>query len=442
MNHKIIQFVKKYELITKNDKIVIAVSGGSDSMALLHFIIVNKTFFGISDIVVCHVNHMLRGEDSNSDQRLVEDFCGKYDIVCNVLKVDINDLSKRRKQSVELVARNERYNFFGSYVGYKIATAHNSDDSIETFLYNAIRGTSLKGLCGIHRVRNNIIRPLLCVDKSEVNTYCIENGVPFCIDKTNFDNDYTRNKIRNTILPLFVNINVKYKKNLGNLISSINTDSDYLEKISYEEYTKINDSNKINVKQLLNLHPAISKRCIRFFLDENGLIYDSYKISKIYDIICRNKGRINIEKNIYVAVYNGLLYTYKNEVLEFSIPIKIGTFQLSKYLYCDISIIDKKKYQKIEKKMFHCCLDYDKIEDGTLIRNRKVNDYISFKTRNVSKTLKKFFIEEKVPQNERNIIPMVVIKNRVINIPFYMTDENFGVTKNTENILYIQYRRQ
>ena len=205
MRKKVISYIKDNKLIKSGDKILVALSGGPDSVCLLNILFELKEELNI-EIAAAHLNHLLRGEDAFKDEEYVIDLCNKMGIQCFVKRVDINVYAKEHKLSSEMAGRNVRYDFFDEIVkkeGFnKIATAHNANDQAETILFRLMRGTGLEGLGGIKASRDNkIIRPILCLSREEVEKYIELKDLNPRIDKTNFEKIYNRNKIRLDILP-------------------------------------------------------------------------------------------------------------------------------------------------------------------------------------------------------------------------------------------------
>jgi tRNA(Ile)-lysidine synthase len=185
---------------------VVTCSGGADSIFLLH--ILNKLGF---DCIVAHCNFHLRGEESNRDENFVREFCKRENLTLHVQHFDTKQFATENKLSIEMAARELRYNWFEEirkeYNASAIAVAHHSDDSIETILLNLLRGTGLKGICGIRPKNGYIVRPLLCVNRKEIEDYLHEQGIEYIVDSTNLENEYTRNKIRNIVMPILREIN-------------------------------------------------------------------------------------------------------------------------------------------------------------------------------------------------------------------------------------------
>ena len=189
---KVLETVEHYKMLKSGDKVIVALSGGSDSVTLLHCLKSLEAELGIT-VYACHINHNLRGKDSDSDQAYVQRLCEKTATPLRAFSVDVSG-TVRKHQSTEERARELRYETFGRLseeLGAKVATAHNACDNAETVLMNMLRGTGLKGLCGIPPVRDYLIRPLLWCTKEEILGYCKENGLEYVTDMTNFSTAYT-----------------------------------------------------------------------------------------------------------------------------------------------------------------------------------------------------------------------------------------------------------
>ena len=235
MKKKVLEIIKKYNLIKNGDKIVIGVSGGPDSITLLNLLLeIKKDKTYDFEVVVCHVNHMIR-EEAVEDEEYVFMFCRKYNVEFYSKKVEIEKLAKESKIGTEEAGRIERYQFFNEVLektnSNKIATAHTANDNAETVLMNIIRGSGTSGLKGIEPKRDNIIRPLIEITREEIEEYCSINKLNPRIDKSNYENIYTRNKIRNLLIPYI-------KENFNpNIIEGINRLSD-LSKLENEYFEK------------------------------------------------------------------------------------------------------------------------------------------------------------------------------------------------------------
>ena len=221
MNNKVLKTVKKYNMLSKGDRVLIGVSGGADSIALLEFFVSVKEKYDL-DICVAHIEHGIRGEDSVNDAEFVKNYCKKLGVNFYLKTIDAPNLAKKAKMGVEEYSRMARYDFFNTIECDKIATAHNLTDNIETLLFRLARGTGLKGACSIPAVREKIIRPFIEVSSGEIRKWCNDNNIPYRVDCTNSDSAYSRNLIRLEILPLFEKLNAHYQDNIENFISDVN----------------------------------------------------------------------------------------------------------------------------------------------------------------------------------------------------------------------------
>lgn len=251
MKNKILTYINKENLLKRAEKVVVTCSGGGDSIFLLH--ILNKLGF---DCIVAHCNFHLRGEESDRDENFVREFCEKENLKLLVEHFDTKQFALENKLSIEMAARELRYTWFEKirteYNASAIAVAHHSDDSIETILLNLLRGTGLKGICGIRQKNGYVVRPLLCVNRKEIEEYLKENGISYITDSTNLENEYTRNKIRNIVMPILREINPQIDSvMLSNAENFTAAESIYRSVIEKEKSSAISltdDSYIVNLK--------------------------------------------------------------------------------------------------------------------------------------------------------------------------------------------------
>ncbi|MCC8072969.1 MAG: tRNA lysidine(34) synthetase TilS, partial [Clostridiales bacterium] len=258
MNNKVIGTIKKYNMLSYGERVLIAVSGGADSMALLNILLEVRDEYNL-DIEVAHIEHGIRGEESESDALFVSDFCKRNKIVFHIKSINAVEEAKEAKMGVEEYSRQVRYDFFNSLECDKIATAHSLSDSIETTVFRLIRGSGLKGVCGISPVRGKIIRPLIECTSSEIREFCKEKNIDYCIDSTNNDNSYSRNYIRNVLLPQFCEINSDYEKAIGVFVADSAEDYSFIEKTAQIEYKNCLCKKGLLIEKLKNLDNAIVK---------------------------------------------------------------------------------------------------------------------------------------------------------------------------------------
>lgn len=298
MKNKVIETIKKYGLIQAKDKIVLGVSGGPDSITMLDILRQIQEEFDF-EIVVAHINHMIRKE-AIQDEEYVKKYCEKNSIEFFVKRIDVMSVANNRKIGTEEAGRFVRYEFFDEILkqteSNKIAIAHNKNDKVETIIMHLLRGSGLSGLKGIEPIRGNIIRPLIECEREEIEKYCDENRLEPRIDKTNFENDYTRNKIRNIVIPYIEKeLNPNIIETIDRLSEVVKKEDRYLEKVALDVYDKILIKQEpgqiiLELKEFNEQDEVIKSRIILYTVKK--LFGSSQGIEKIHinDIIklCNN----------------------------------------------------------------------------------------------------------------------------------------------------------
>lgn len=418
-------------LLEKNDKILCGVSGGADSIALVYSLKLIEKSLGIK-VFACHLNHKTRGDESTRDLKFTENFCKTHDIPFYFEEIDI---ILDKTQGFEASARNIRYDFFNRACAYfsanKIATAHNCDDNFETILLNISRGTGLRGLCGIPHVRENIIRPILHKTRSEIEIFLKENNIDFIVDSSNNTDDYSRNKIRHHVLPILQEINTKSTQNAYIMSKSANLDEEFLNSVSKNAYSDIVtleiDSFYVNIDKLLKIHQSISYRVLNTVLNSFDKTLTHTFFNKIISM-CQGKNPsfyLDLYKDVEIfREYGTIIFRTKNNVIQ----------DLALDVKSDKIIITSNKFNNLS---ITYSVDYDKIDFSTLIiSNRKPSDQIELI--GGRKTLKKLFIDKKIPQRLREFVPVLRDKNGIICVCFIGVDIN-RKSKNDKNIIFRSY---
>lgn len=420
MNNKVLKTVKKYNMLSKGDRVLIGVSGGADSIALLEFFVSVKEKYDL-DICVAHIEHGIRGEDSVNDAEFVKNYCKKLGVNFYLKTIDAPKLAKKAKMGVEEYSRMARYDFFNTIECDKIATAHNLTDNIETLLFRLARGTGLKGACSIPAVRGKIIRPFIEVSSGEIRKWCNDNNIPYRVDCTNSDSAYSRNLIRLEILPLFEKLNANYQDNIENFISDVNEDYAFIDDYVKNIYPKIVKNNEIDLPKLNELDLSIKKRILIMFFDENGYSLNRIHLQSVIDITLKS-GKSQIKENIFAISAKG-----KIRIAKFNDLNKKDEF-VTKILN-----IDEFKDKNID---FYC--DCDKIVGNIIIRAKQAGDRIKPAGRNVSKTLKKLFNESAYPIEKRDKKIVVCDDFGIVGVIGLCADERVKVDCNTAKILTIK----
>ena len=318
---QVLDTIKKYNLIEQNDKIVCAVSGGPDSICMLDILRKIKEENQINfNIIVCHINHLIR-EEATADEQYVENYCKKYQIPFFVKRVDVKKIAESNKQGTEEAGRKVRYDFFEEIFqkenASKIAIAHNKNDKIETIIMNVFRGSGISGLRGIEPIRDNkFIRPLIETERTDIEKYCEENELNPRIDKTNFINDVTRNKIRNIAIPYIQKeFNPNFINTLDRLSNVITEEDEYMKKQTLNIYNKINIKEEngyiiLDLKQFNIQEEAIRKRLIIYTIVQtigNAQNIEKVNIEDIIKLCANNIGNkyLTPNKNIKISVGKG-----------------------------------------------------------------------------------------------------------------------------------------
>ena len=321
LKEKVLKTIKKYKLIEQNDRIVCGVSGGPDSVCMLDILRRIKDENQIKlDIIVCHINHMIR-EEATDDEQYVENYCKKYSIPFYAKRIDVKKQAENNKKGTEETGRNIRYEFFEEIFqkekATKIAIAHNKNDKIETIIMNVFRGSGILGLRGIEPIRDNkFIRPLIECERIEIEKYCEENSLNPRIDKTNFINDVTRNIIRNIVIPYIKDeFNPNFINTLDRLSNVITEEDEYMKKRTIEVYNEIRIQEKesyivLDLKEFNKQEEVIRKRLIIYTIAQtigSAQNIEKVNIEDIIKLCSNNIGNkyLTPNKNIKISVGKG-----------------------------------------------------------------------------------------------------------------------------------------
>lgn len=317
MEERIFNTIKKYNMIESGDKVICGVSGGPDSICMLEILKKIKDTGKINfEIIVCHVNHLIR-EEAIIDEEYVNRYCNNNNIKCFIKRIDVKQIANNNKQGIEEAGRNARYIFFDEILkienANKIAIAHNKNDKAETIIMNILRGSGVAGLKGIEPIRNNkYIRPLIETDRKEIEEYCNINKLEPRIDKTNFINDCKRNKIRNIVIPY---IKEEFNSNIINTLerlSEVITEEDkYIRKITMQNFNciKLQESNGkiiLDWNKFKKLEDFIKKRLIIYTIERtigNVQNIEKVNIEDILKMCSNNVGNKYLMPNKHVKIF-------------------------------------------------------------------------------------------------------------------------------------------
>ena len=313
MKDKVKNTILKYDMLPQDLRnVTVALSGGADSVALLYSLYLLKDELNIT-LSACHINHNLRGEESDGDELFARRLCRRLDIPLYVRNIRVSDYAGKH-ESIELAARRIRYDFFSELGGDRlIATAHTASDNCETVLINLVRGTALSGLCGIPPKRDNIIRPLIDCTREEIEQFCKENSLEYVTDSTNLSDDYTRNKLRLNVIPLLKKINPSLMASVGRMSQAVALDDKYLDKIASIEKNKAEKDGKYYVPALSELDECILRRVVAMILEEGNITTNALNITKTVQIIRDGKGKINPCQFKFVQIRKKHLFVVTDE---------------------------------------------------------------------------------------------------------------------------------
>lgn len=451
--------IKKYNMLESGDKVVVGVSGGADSLCLLHLLNQLSTSLEIK-LRAAHLNHGIRGVAADRDEKFVEGFAKELGIPVYTKHIDIKEYAKQNRMTVEEAGREARYSFFEEVLvksdADKIAVGHNKNDNIETFLLNLLRGSGMEGLKGIEPDKGKIIRPLIRVSRQEIEEYCGENSLNFRTDETNTETIYTRNKVRINLIPyLKDNFNPNIIDSLNRTAELIYDDNEFLNSLSYHNYEDClisagSDMIWLDVKKFNRLHGSIKRRVLRIAIEKVKGSLKAVQKNHIDQAVnlaekVRTGTGINIPKDIMIRIEYGKLVistVHRTDEIQFSrripIPGEIEIPELSAVLRA--SIVKPENAGKIapcNKEV--CMLDYQKIGGELFVRNKRNGDVIRPSGMKGRKKLKDYFIDEKVPREQRIRVPLVTIGNEVVWIVGMRFSEEFKVTNHTKEVLVLEY---
>lgn len=470
---KIEEFIKKYELINSGEKVVAGISGGADSVCLL---VVLKKTVGADNVIAVHVNHCLRGDEAKRDENFVRKLCEKFGIKCIVKAVDVNELAKTEGLSCEEAGRLARYRIFEEIRikenADKIAVAHNSNDLAETFLLNLSRGSDIAGLTGIKPVNGKIIRPLLQTSREEIEAILLKSNEIFVTDSTNLSMAYARNRIRNNVIRDLQSINTKAVEHINETAEKLYKIEKYLSKESEKAYNK-------NIAVIANEQEngqaiSVSDKISKLFINETLLREDDVIIDKVIYLALKNLGKakdltslhVELVKNLFknqvgkrlnlpygitaYRDYKGVLLSRRGDALRTeNFQIKLPRIKMEIEEVPAIKNVEfyentikitfmNGTIKNLIQNSFTRWFDYDRITGDVMLRTKKIGDHITISKDGDRKRLKNYFIDNKIPSEKRDYIPLVTAGSDVLWIIGYRTGEGKLITKNTKNILKIE----
>ena len=466
MIQKAIAWIEQHNMICKHDIVAAGVSGGADSLCLL-FVLLEYQKKVPFELVVVHVNHGIR-EDAVKDARFVREICGKENIPFYLKEADVAKLAKEQNLSEEEAGRKVRYEAFEEALEWyrkenrkgKIAVAHHQGDSAETLLFHLFRGTGIYGMSGILPVNGKIIRPLLTCSRKEIEEYLIKRGQGWCIDSTNEEDTYTRNRIRHHILGYAdKEINEKATEHVAKAALQMVSLREYLEYEVEQMTAQVAECGKDFIRvdiAKLKSYPELLQS--QFLLMAIGKMLPGRKdigfehIKGILKLLNKpGTKKMNLPKNLEVVKEYQILwiknkdnyvYVENKSADENKGNLEVGeSYFLQDGSILEISLIKPEDLSRIEEKKYTKYFDYDKINNCLRLRFRQAGDYITINDLGQKKTLKEYFINEKVPADIRSKIPVIADGNHILWTIGYRISAYYKVTSETQKIVQIIIRR-
>jgi tRNA(Ile)-lysidine synthase len=453
--------IDRFHLLDKGNRLIVGVSAGVDSMVLLHLLNVIRQEFDLS-LIVAHVNHGLRPKESEEEAELVRKESERLGLTFEYGLFNVKEFQKAGGISLQDAARRIRFHYFNillqKYSANKIALGHNADDQVETVLLRLMRGSGLRGLKGIVPIREGrVIRPLLEVWRREIESFAEEKKIPYLLDSSNLKENYLRNRLRLTLIPV---IEREYQPNFKEIIlrtsAILREENDYLERDAEESYHKIvqeeKDALSFKLSQYQSLHPAIQWRVLQKMwgrIDKGGVdieVREQVEVAHIYkklhqlcpSFLLELPHGVSLEKRYdLVTMKRGWVKPVPPFEVELISPGRTYIEEIRR----EIVIEEASRIDKI-KDLYGlpdtALLDYQNLQFPLKVRNFRPGDRFQPLGLEGTQKLKEFFINHKIPKFERARIPLLISGEMIAWIVGYRINERLKVTKETQRVLKVK----
>ncbi len=442
---KVYAFTERNRLLSAPAAVVVGVSGGADSMALLH--VLHTWRDADLRVVAVHIHHGLRGEEADRDEALVRSYCAEngIDYVCE--RVNVRAVAKEMGVGEEEAGRHVRYDAFERIRAAEnadvIATAHNADDAAETVLMHILRGCGIGGLCGIPARRGHIVRPLLGCTRAEIENYCAENDIPYIVDSTNADPTYTRNRVRHQLLPLLREMNPSVTDALARLRTSAAQDEAFFAALAERALAdaRLEDGSLSRVA-FLQQEKSVRVRMWKALLLRSGCeSYTERHIDALEAALIANRGTVYMSDGYSVCVSADRLKCFCNQQRTEPLHIPVGSLPMRFYFNGREHILQRMSceeiacLQNVHKKFFKYALDCDRIQGSLTVRCRRDGDYFHPAGRKVGKSLKALFQELRIPQYDRDKVLLLCDEDGIVLMPGVACDSRVCPSDGTKHFL-------
>ena len=453
MRDKALAAIARYGMISQNDRVLVALSGGADSVALLHFLHALRGDWGL-ELGALHLNHKLRGEESERDEAFVRALCRELDLPLAVEAAEIAALARQAGEGVEACGRRLRYAFFAreaEKAGGKVALAHTASDNAETLLINLVRGSALRGLAGIPPVRGVFVRPLIACPREEIEAYCHQNALAWVEDSTNRSDDYTRNRIRRQVLPLLKAESPRFLDKVTDLAQSLREDADYLDALADRETARLaRPDHALDRAGFLALPKVLQGRVLAALLRSKSIPPERAAIDGMRRAITLGRGGRQLSPDVVFACGEDA-FTLKAPSKSqpyFEVRVDISALasgdiwvEANRGKRIGLQLEgegSRKKSSKVQKKDLNYCLDYDRIGKVVTLRGRLAGDRLRIPGRGCTKTLKNLFQESGVCGTERQAAIILADRDGPIWVEGFGPDERAAADERTTRTIIIE----
>ena len=443
MKTKVFEYIRKHDMLREGDRVIVGVSGGPDSVCLL-FLLHELASELKLDLHAVHVNHMLRAE-ADDEEQFVKDICLKLGISFHVAKADVHKYAKETGLSIEEAGRVIRYDAFRKVLGDnigRIAVAHNKNDLAETVIFNLFRGAGIRGLGGIEPVNGDIIRPILCLERSEIIAFLEKNHLQYVTDKSNLTDEYTRNRIRHHIIEYAEeNIAGGCVANIARAAGRVSEAEAYIRKKTVEAAAECSfedgDDIRIYADRLLKEDPFIARNIIYEMI---GMYSGSKKditsehVNNVYDLLSSD-GTKELDLPYGITVrreYNILSFIRSEDDVKDPDNADVKLPVLTQKVLEDFDL------QNIPRDNYTKWFDYDKITNACELRFRREGDYLTVNSSMGRKSLQDYMVNEKIPKDKRDMIPVLADGSHIMWVTGYRISEYYKVTEDTKRVLEVR----